>query len=396
MPISDNEFYKGVQEGEPTLNKDQLVDEFHKSDETISASSDLPPTIETENTGKSAKKNKSGLKNAVKMLKLAAAAIVTVSIAGTSLTGGGNKTVGSIPTDFKYKWPQISYSRHKDDDVFVTAYSTSGEESYAVQFSIGGVAYRLEDPSKSLSFIWMGSYRGETDIMVHDYYSRSSYTIHLSQTPYSADEINSNNAYGTISSTLGDVFYIEAISHTERDTGIRINSSSELSSLMHQLVVRSRIEDGKEWGKVHVGDIIYSDLNETWCGNEVCDPSVDGSRFFFNLTYSSNEDIVLEREMATLTANDITWKVYYQKEYYHKLTGDPNDAIEMIWVDPQLEGESLILALNYHRFSVFCNEKYSSSKENQEIYGGISEELMMSFLAEYLHYYHISPPEWYS
>ncbi|MBR6708566.1 MAG: hypothetical protein IKL84_02680 [Clostridia bacterium] len=390
MSTQDNEYYQGVQDCEPTIKPEQRHEEFFSSTESYRAVGDAPPTCQTEDIEARAADTPSrrGLRKIAKMLKLTAAAVVTAAVATGVL---GSSTIGITPREFTLRWPHWTYLTFDvNESAYTTVYNSLAKESNIVQFSIEGEIYRLEDTSKSLSFIWSGSRFDRADLLVYDANAQNSYSIILSKQPYDEERISLDNAYGTISSTTGDLFYIETISHVHRDTGERVNTSAELSALMHQLLVRSHIAKGSanEWGKVLLGDTMYSDLHENWSGMSTCGQYDDSSNFSFYICDKARKDIKLDDHIATLSQNDITWKAYLQEGFSPHPDEDYTDDI--IWLVPDIEKETAILAVQQYTLQEY-SQTFGISGDQFDIR---SAELLTRIMSEFLTNIHIAPDDW--
>lgn len=393
MPYRDNEFYKSVGDGEPTLTPEAVTDEFSQGSEWKSAAADSLSTCEEEKLEATEPENnkKSSVRRIAKMLKLTAAAVVTSAVAiGSFSGGGGTGSRGSYKTATQ-EWPSITYTTDEiEDSAFTTVYSSHARNANTVQFNVDGIAYRLEDPSKALSFLWWGSRDDRASLLVHDYNSGVSYSVEISGSSTPANERDPNDAYGTISSTTGKVFYIKAMSHFYKNTGIRISTSSELSALMHQLVVRSYITaaDEKSWGKLLIGDTLYSDVNMNWSGIEDYDSKDNDYPIGFHLCCNQRTGIDLTNKIATVTVNDIEWDICTQSAFKPDSEGD---VFDMVWFVPNVEDEMTVFGLDEHHITSYY------SYHNQNVYyelEDITPEIICALAEEILGNYHIAPPEW--
>ena len=391
MSYRDNEFYKGVGDGEPTLQPERQTAELNTSDEWKSAAADASPTCEVEDVEAidTLSGRKSGVRKVVKMLKLTAAVLVTVTVAAGSVGGIGK--LGGSKKSFNptQEWPSITYTHDADEEGFTTVYSTNARNANVVQFNIDGRAFRLEDTTKSLTFMWNQSRDDFASLLVRDQNAGVSYSISISASPYSAAEQDSKHAYGTISSTTGDVFYLEARSHFYRKTGQLISTSAELASLMHQLVVRSYISaaDEENWGKLLVGDTLYSDLDADWSGLEDYDSKDNDYPIYLTITDREWDKVDLTEELCTITVNDIEWTICVQKDF--NLSVDDEFGSEYLWLVPLVEGERAVIGqeanyvlwyLSYHNINASMDE--------------LTPELVTALAEELLSHFHIAPSEW--
>lgn len=395
MSCRDNEFFRGAGDLEPTVEGKARSEEFSSVQEWQCGVRDEITTAEAERAEAKAPDGGSrGKKLSItKMLKLTAAAIITVAVASNAF-GGGGVTAGRRDGEPTKEWPSITYSTEEfDDSAYVTVYDSSGRHSNAVQFTVSGNAYRLEDPSKSLSFLWSGSFNDQARLLVRDHYAGNSYSLVISGTPFDADEKNSKNAYGTISSTTGDVFYIEAISHYYRETGALINTSSELAALMHQLVVRSHITaaDDGGWGKLLIGDKLYSDLDARWSGLDETQTSYDISCISFDCCYRNYSTVDFKEHLGSVTVNGILWNIYYQ-EGFLPYPADGEGVFDMVWFLPEVEGEECVIGIRKHMFFDYFIRV--NGGDHSVSLDTVSPEMVVSCADELLSHYHEAPAEW--
>ncbi len=395
MSYRDNEFYRSVGDGEPTLLPEYQADELLQGTEWSSGVGDDLPTCKTEVLEETAPetKKKGGMRKAVKMLKLTAAAVVTATVAVGSFSGGGMGVRGTYraPTQ---EWPSITYSTDEvEESAYVTVYSANGRQSNVVQFNVGGRAFRLEDPSKALSFLWANSIDNEATLLVRDHYAGNSYSLVISGKPFSAERKDSDNAYGTISSTTGDVFYIETVSHYYGRTGVKINTSSELSALMHQLVVRSHITAAYDggWGNLLIGDKLYSDINVNWSGLDSYWGDDESLRVSFDCCYRENSKIDLSDHLGSVTVNGIEWNIYRQLGFLPH-PDDTEAVFDMLWFSPSVEGENCIIGLRDH---LFYDYYIKTTGDDPELgFENATPEMVAACAEELLTHYRVAPDSW--
>ena len=201
MSYRDNEFYKSVGDGEKTLIPEAQSAELTLSEEWKSAAADAPPTCETEDTLASdlLAEKKGGVRKIAKMIKLTAAVVVTSVVAVGSLSIGGASARGSFRAP-NQEWPSITYTINEvEDSAHTTIYDNVATKANNVQFSVDGFAYRLEDPTESIFFMWASSLGEEARLLVHDRQAGQSYTVVISKTPFGAKRTDAENAFGIIS-----------------------------------------------------------------------------------------------------------------------------------------------------------------------------------------------------
>jgi len=393
MSYGDNEFYRGVGDSEPTLKPEQPFDELSRGEEWQQGAGDSPTTAETEQLEVKDPEStrKGGIRKIAKMLKLTAAAIVTFAVATGSFGGGG--IAGKISFNPTNEWPSVGYcTDEEEDDAYTTWYSTFGRQAHSVQFNVDGKGYRLEDSTGALTFLWSSSTADSAHLLVHDHYDGTSYSLDISSIPFPLDKREENNAYGTISSTTGDVFYIEAISHYDRKGGNRISTKDELADLMHQLVVRSHITaaDPNGWGKVLIGDKLYSDIDLNWSGLDEYAIDYSASRISFDICYENYSTVKLTEFVGTVTVNEVEWSIYRQKNF----KPDPSDdyGSDMVWYLPEVEGEYSVLGLRDHVLGQYFKD--DKDPYSSVAFDNITDEMLLGTAEDILSHYHIAPEEW--
>ncbi|MBQ7012165.1 MAG: hypothetical protein IJN63_10710 [Clostridia bacterium] len=380
----DNEFYRGVPDSEPTLREESVTDEFVK----ISDVPATPPESETsavveDRPAADTQKGKSGgLRKIIKMLKLTAAAVVTFAIATNAISVSGkapNFSRFNMP-----QWPSWTGGYMEDGDPVVYV-NSMGKESNVVQFVIDSRVFRFEDSTGAMCFIWEGTYGDTATIMVHSLIEDGSFTMHFSLSPF--DKKDEANAYGTISSTTGDLFYIETVSHVYAKTDELVHTAPELEKLMYQVVVRSYVSEGTEdgWGKVFICDTLYSDVNQHWFGRGNL---YDGIEWDFVM--DDYEYLDLSNEIGRITVNDVPWIIYYQEDYRRSVTNNYNT--QMIIAKADVPDENVLLIMERYGLNEIYYAK--ATPEEMEKMGEITDEVVVQLLKNYLQYFHKSPPEW--
>lgn len=297
MSQYDNEFNQGALEMPQTLDMD------------------LPTTAQSESrmpTEPEQAKGGSSIKKLVKGMKLLAACLAIVTLMSTA------GTVSASVRDMK-AWPWIGPCE-VDYGYAYNAYSRNGG---VVQFAMGDEVYRLTASSGDLCFMWSGtdgydgSHRARIDVrsLTEDW----MFMLRLSEEPY--DYQDGECAYGSISTTTGKIFYLEAVSYVYDGTHTLINTSTELQVFLNKVLPRVLITAGVEngWGKILIADTMYSTVDATWDGQE----TIGGNNLYLIVHHDYNTTVGLDRLLDQRTINNITWSFYYDE--YSEYGG------EMIW-----------------------------------------------------------------
>ena len=233
-------------------------------------------------------------------------AVVTVAAVFTVVTG-------RLPARKTLKdWPGFSASSSK----FNFSSSSLSKLSNTAQFTMGDTIYRISSSAGDLCFLWTGSsgmkYEGSYQFASFHVASLEEgweFTLYIETEE--DEKRDPNSAFGTISTTDGRIFYLTAISHLNNNDQA-IHSTEELKGFIDRFITYSRIELGADsgWGKVRIGETMYSDLYTHWNGIQY---HYDNAVWDFDLNHTYDHKLTEADKVATRTINGIDW-TFYQKE----------------------------------------------------------------------------------
>ena len=230
-------------------------------------------------------------------------AVVTVAAVFTVVTG-------RLPARKTLKdWPGFSASSSK----FNFSSSSLSKLSNTAQFTMGDTIYRISASAGDLCFLWTGSsgmkYEGSYQFASFHVASLEEgweFTLYIETEE--DEKRDPNSAFGTISTTDGRIFYLTAISHLNNNDQA-IHSTEELKGFIDRFITYSRIELGADsgWGKVRIGETMYSDLYTHWNGIQY---HYDNAVLDFDLNHTYDHKLTEADKVATRTINGIDWTFY--------------------------------------------------------------------------------------
>lgn len=253
-------------------------------------------------------------------------AVVTVATVFTVVTGRlpSRKTLAD--------WPGFSASSSK----FSYSSSALSKLGNTAQFAMGNTVYRISASGGDLCFLWTGSsgmqYEGSYQFASFHVTSLAEgweFTLYIETEE--DEKRDPDSAFGTISTTDGRIFYLTAVSHL-RENDQAINSKEELSGFIRRFITYSRIEPGTDsgWGKVRIGETMYSDLYTHWNGVQY---HFDNAVWEFDLNVAYDHKLTEADKVTSRTINGIDWT------FYEKVSTVSGDTELMVWAVPAQESD---------------------------------------------------------
>ena len=305
MSSFDNEIYRGPPEAGPTLEHDIRSygsDVYIVKAEKNTLAQDVPPTEEpVRQEAKPVQKKESKIAKAMKLLASCTAA---VAVAATLTAPAPAKPVD----DGLAMWPWFGPVH---DSIGGLAFDAISQHSDVCQVSIGGKSFRLEAQQEGIHLQWHETYDPSEDG------SKGGFYICMENVPedwcmildFSArPQQKSEDSEGLCQFTTatGDTLYVRGFFIGSEDR----SAQETMDQLGKYIRITKPTSDG--WGKVLIGDTMYSDTNRSWNGTHSIDSYREQINYWHFYTICSTDiaNYDLDDLICRHRVNGIDWSFY--------------------------------------------------------------------------------------
>ena len=308
MASYDNEIYRGPPEAGPTLEHDIRSygsDVYIVKSEITTLKQDAPPTKEPiRQESKPVQKKESKIAKAMKLLASCTAAI---AVAATLSAPAPAKPVDNGLAVWPWFGPVIdgNYS-----------FDAISQNSNVCQVSIGAKNFRLEALKEGLHLQWHDSFNISSDgsngaftVCMESTVEDWNMILNFSVTPQQKQE--DTEGLTQLTSTTGDTLYVRGF-HIGHHKGSERSAQEILDNLNSYIRVTKPTNDG--WGKVLIGETMYSDVNDRWNGLFSVIPWEDSrpynSTVVDRFLYKENAGYSPDNLVCQHRVNGIDWSFY--------------------------------------------------------------------------------------
>ena len=382
MSSFDNEIYRGPPEAGPTLEHDLRSygsDVYIVKAEKNTLAQDVPPTEEpVRQEAKPVQKKESKIAKAMKLLASCTAA---VTIAANLTVPPAPPPPVEEPTSHMQEWPSFSPLTFDGRGFSFTTISENGQ---SIQAATGSKSYRITAKQEDLSLFWHTTYdtdyatdrEGFCIMMEHQaeqWHVEMNFHLYPQTETWGDDEL-----LGQFTTASGETLYLRAMLLNIEDHSIELLQHI-LDHLSDYIEITEATEDG--WGKVLIGNTMYSDINAQWNGI-LTTPDVKPTFCFSFIHTSRYNEHSEENFIRSMTVNGIEWRFYYSIDEYSVL----------LWAVPSQEDIVLGTGLDYlpGEMGLSLMEIQYGSEETQAAlmdHLGIAVELAVEHCFRYYHLY---------